>query len=354
MATRTDIQPGWDVYSSEGEHIGSISDVQQSYLVITKGMFLPKDHYVPLDAITDVRSDQGQVLLNCTKGEFDSMGWDQVPDTGSDRTTSAGAAYDTWSGTDADATAGTTRTTTDTADTAGGSVDTGETRRIPRYEEELRAEKSSQQTGEVRVTKDVTEEEQSLEVPVTREDVEVRRVAVNRPASGTEEAFNEGDTIRVPIRGEEVHVTKEPRVVEELEIRKTAHEERQRVGDTVRKEQVNVEQTGDKSGDVYADDRQLAGAGAGADRFESQRGWDAGTPSDQRDYQAGGGIPDHGNDTEIGGGAAGAVGGAAVGGAVGGPPGAVIGGVAGAVGGAAAGDAVDKDEDSDKTDESRW
>ncbi|MDQ3855912.1 MAG: YsnF/AvaK domain-containing protein [Chloroflexota bacterium] len=96
----------------------------------------------------------------------------------------------------------------------------------------------------MRVSKDVVEEEQTLEVPVTREEVHVQSRVVDRPVTDSTTAFTE-DVIEVPVREEDVQVRKEARVAEELEIEKRAVQETERVTDTVRKERVNVEESGD-------------------------------------------------------------------------------------------------------------
>src|SRR6185437_1216057 len=49
-------------------------------------------------------------------------------------------------------------------------------------EEELQARKTSVETGQVTLGKDVVEEKRTLEVPVTREEVYVERRPVDRPA----------------------------------------------------------------------------------------------------------------------------------------------------------------------------
>lgn len=145
-------------------------------------------------------------------------------------------------------------TTTDTASVDTSTVATGTTGttgrtgndafRIRRHAEELRAQKQQEQVGEVRIDKDVVEEQQTIDVPVTQEQVEIRRVAVDRPATDAQ-IVDTGDTIRVPVIGERVEVSKEAHVVEELEIAKTAQTETQRVSDTVRREEINVDQQGD-------------------------------------------------------------------------------------------------------------
>ncbi len=86
---------------------------------------------------------------------------------------------------------------------------------------------------------------------MTHEEVEVTRRRVDRPDTGGE-IIDDGQTIRVPIRAEEVDVRKDSRIVEEVEISKRPVTETQRVNETVRREEVDV----DTSGDV------LTGAGA--------------------------------------------------------------------------------------------
>jgi uncharacterized protein (TIGR02271 family) len=75
-------------------------------------------------------------------------------------------------------------------------------------------------------------------VPVTREEVTIDRRSVDRPATG--EALTE-DSIDVPVYEERVEASKEARVVEELEVGKTATTETQRVQDTVRREEFDID-----------------------------------------------------------------------------------------------------------------
>ena len=127
---------------------------------------------------------------------------------------------------------------------AHNNTEDDDTIHVERHEEELQATKTMRDSGEVRVSKDVVEEEQTLEVPVTREEVHVQSHVVDREATDTSGAFQEG-TISVPVREEEIEVTKTARVAEELEIDKTTTQDTERVTDTVRKERINVEEVGD-------------------------------------------------------------------------------------------------------------
>jgi len=194
-------------------------------------------------------------------------------------------------------------------------------------EEQVRAEKARQKTGEVAVGKRVVEQQVDMDVPVTSEEVQVTRRRVDRPAQANETFTEDGSTIRVPVTAEQVEVTKEPRVVEEVVVSKRPKTETQRVSETVRREEAVVDETGDAR--LRSDDATLR-------RDAYARGNTAPMGDDDNDLAG-----------KAGGAAAGAVGGAAVGTAVGGPPGAVVGGVVGAAGGAAAGDAVEDEVEGD-------
>ena len=266
------IQHGWDVFGSDGDKIGDVSDVGPNYVLVTKGFLFTKDIYIPTSAITGVEHDR--VYLNIAKDQVDSMGWDQAPmgDTGSGTaaygttattdtgtTTYADTDTDTATYTDDDSTTVTTQTSTTDSDYVEQPVQRTQTDqvqrsttdvsdddniRVQRHEEELQGSKTMRDSGEVRVSKDVVEEEQTLEVPVTREEVHVQSHVVDREATDTSGAFQEG-TISVPVREEEVEVSKTARVAEELEIDKTTTQGTEQVTDTVRKERVNVEDVGD-------------------------------------------------------------------------------------------------------------
>jgi uncharacterized protein (TIGR02271 family) len=104
---------------------------------------------------------------------------------------------------------------------------------------------------------------------VTHDEVQVRRVRVDRDATAGDAAFtDDGETIRVPVTAETVEVTKQPRVVEEIEISKRPVTERQTVRDTVRREEADVSQQGDVAMADGTTDRSSDLVGAGTDRFE--------------------------------------------------------------------------------------
>lgn len=115
--------------------------------------------------------------------------------------------------------------------------------RVPVIEEQLNVGKQQVQQGEVQIHKTVTQEQVSVPVELRREEVHVQQVDVsNRPLQPgeLETAFQEG-TIRVPVRGEEAVVAKQAVVTGEVDINKTVTAEQQTISDTVRREEVHVD-----------------------------------------------------------------------------------------------------------------
>jgi uncharacterized protein (TIGR02271 family) len=238
MQMHTDqIQPGWTALDRANEKIGEVEDVGSGYLLVSKGLIFVKDVYIPTDFISEVDPDDASVHIDVDKSQIDSQGWDQPPlgDSGP----LAASALDT----DAATATATGRPTSDE-----------ESIRVPVHEEELVAQRTRQQAGEVAVGKDVVEERVGLDVPVTREEVEVTRRPVDRAATSSDAAFTDsGGTIRVPVMAEDVAVSKEARVVEEVEISKAPVTETRHVEDTVRREEVRVEESGDALAGSTAD-----------------------------------------------------------------------------------------------------
>jgi len=225
----TAIQQGWDVYGDDDEHLGTVQELGDSYLLLQKGLIFTKDIYVPFSAVTD--ASDGIVRVNIGKGELESMGWDTPPSTTDSSRYGA-------SSTDAART---------DAEPAGG-VDT-QRQRMALHEEELEARTTPRQTGEVEIRKQVIEDQQTIQVPVQREEVHVRRVPADRAAAVDDASFTEqGQTLRIPVMEEEVQVTKRPRVREEVEIEKVTHQDTEHVTDTVRREELDVSGTGTVDG----------------------------------------------------------------------------------------------------------
>jgi len=137
------------------------------------------------------------------------------------------------------ASAGTMGQTADTAQT----TNVADQQHIKLREEQLRVQKQSVETGEARLQKEVVAEQQSMNVPITHEEVYIERHA----GSGLpdNEPIREGQTYRIPVHEEQITVEKQPIVREELVLGKRKVQENKRIADTVRKEEAHIEQSGD-------------------------------------------------------------------------------------------------------------
>jgi uncharacterized protein (TIGR02271 family) len=217
---------GAEVYGADGDKVGTVSAVYPGYIVVEKGLFFPTDYYIPMSAVASYDTDR--VYLDVTKDAALGRGWDTRP-----------VDLET-------ATVGTTAATTDTfIETdrlAATRVAEDEEIRIPVMEEELTATVRGQEAGAVRIEKDVVAEERTLEVPVTEERVRVERRVVDRPATAADANAFEETVIEVPLRSETVDVQKQARVGEEVIVGKEAVQRTERVSDTVRREEVYVDE----------------------------------------------------------------------------------------------------------------
>jgi stress response protein YsnF len=129
---------------------------------------------------------------------------------------------------------------------------TDRNRRIPIIEEELRVDKREVDRGTVRVRSRIVERPVEQTVRLREERVTVERNPVDRPArEGDLETFREGQ-IEVKQRAEVPVVSKETRVVEEINLNKDVREREETIRDTVRKTEVEVDD--DTNLDIDADD----------------------------------------------------------------------------------------------------
>ncbi|MFS0907444.1 YsnF/AvaK domain-containing protein [Priestia aryabhattai] len=120
--------------------------------------------------------------------------------------------------------------------------ETEEHRSVQLHEKQLDVRKERVQTGEVQLRKGIVEELQTIQVPVTREEVYVeRRPVIDGQYDGS--PLTENEIIRIPIMEERIEITKRPVVVEEVIIGKRKIQEIKEMKDTIRKEEAQVEQS---------------------------------------------------------------------------------------------------------------
>jgi uncharacterized protein (TIGR02271 family) len=155
--------------------------------------------------------------------------------------------------------------TIDAADSTGQEVtDTGyvdqdpdvsskSTDRVQLFGEILRVHKERVNRGEVRLHKDVVTESQTVEVPITREELVLERVAVSGDTPAPSANIGRDQEIRVPLAEDRVRMEKVPVVKEEVLVGKRDVADVARVGEDLRREELRVES------DVETPRRTVAG-----------------------------------------------------------------------------------------------
>lgn len=115
---------------------------------------------------------------------------------------------------------------------------------VQAHEERLNVQKTPVEAGEVTVRKEAHTEHKTIDVPVTREEVVVeRRPGSSAPVSASNIA--PGQEIHIPVKEEQVNVEKQTVVAEEVSVGKRKVQDTERVGETLRKEEIKIETEGD-------------------------------------------------------------------------------------------------------------
>ncbi len=112
---------------------------------------------------------------------------------------------------------------------------------IPLVEERLVPTTRSVDQGELRIHRHIEPVEAVVREPVTRDELIVERVAVNRPLEAPVEARSEDDWLVIPVVEEVLVVQKRLLLKEEVRIRKRQVTEAQEVRATVRRQRAEIE-----------------------------------------------------------------------------------------------------------------
>ncbi|MEJ5998542.1 PRC and DUF2382 domain-containing protein [Corynebacterium sp. H130] len=120
---------------------------------------------------------------------------------------------------------------------------TGDRDSLVRSEERLNVDKERVETGEARLRKYVVHDTETVEVPVTREEVRVERTPIDGDArkGGLAGAGIGEEEASVTLHEERVSVTKETVPVEEVSLHKDKVRETETVSEDVRKEKIEVD-----------------------------------------------------------------------------------------------------------------
>lgn len=281
MINRSHIQEGMHVKSLDGKDLGKVTSCNEETFYVEKGLLFSKEYVGSYQEIAEVRGND--VILGST---FDQLkaSWSAADNAGEPRTFEGSRAGEangeitpeerTFAETEAAALEEPAEPAATTGNSATGpevhespqyggtlgyrspsgerselypdepdptSRSEGSTEyRIPLYEEELEAVKSSKHR-DLHLKKEVITEEQSIKVPVKHEEIRVEHHKVHEPLDhGDETTFEEGE-YRVPVYEDEVELYKTPVVSEEVYVTKSVVEEEEEFRAPVRKERLKMD-----------------------------------------------------------------------------------------------------------------
>ena len=115
--------------------------------------------------------------------------------------------------------------------------------KIPLREEQLDISKKQIQTGKVSIHKELVQEEKNITVPITHEELVIEKEIIDAKAPNEIDAHIE--TIRIPINEERIEVIKHPAALNDVLVYEHQFQETKSVEETIKKEKINLETTGD-------------------------------------------------------------------------------------------------------------
>lgn len=121
--------------------------------------------------------------------------------------------------------------------------------------EELNIEKDRVQTGEVELSKEIIEEQRTVDVPVMREEIVIERRALNNEQ--TDSPITDEEVIRIPVSQEKVIVDKYTVVTGEVSAHKNTVEDTKHIDETLRHEEARVNKFGNPDVIENVTDQQL-------------------------------------------------------------------------------------------------
>jgi uncharacterized protein (TIGR02271 family) len=133
---------------------------------------------------------------------------------------------------------------------------------VPFSEEEVKVGKKTVSAGEVNLQKKVSTEQVNVPVELKREDVVIERVPAHEMEPAGKEPFQE-ERVEVPLSREEPVVEKETRVTGGVRVRKTEGTERETIQESVRREDVDI----DESGKISGKGRKPTDSGTGEEKL---------------------------------------------------------------------------------------
>jgi uncharacterized protein (TIGR02271 family) len=207
-----------------------------------------------VDRATAVLDETGSVDMEERESSWRSEGWaGYTPSTGSSYGSSSSM--------------GTTSGLAGTGPSMTGGHSNEE--HIQLAEEELRVGKREVNRGGARIRTYVTERPVQEQVTLREEHVNIERRPVDSTtgsASLDNGALFQERTIEMTETAEEAVIDKRARVTEELVVSKTAEQRTETISDTVRKTEVDIDETNSGSSSTGSSDRGIMGGSSSSDR----------------------------------------------------------------------------------------
>jgi uncharacterized protein (TIGR02271 family) len=239
---------GQDLYDRAGEKIGTIEEIyldartgEPEWALVNTGLFGTKSSFVPLQ---EAGEDGDMLRVPYEKAQVkDAPGMDPDGELSQRDESALYAHYGLDYG----------EARSESGLPEGGAPPVGEDISGPttdnamtRSEEELRVGKTEQEAGRVRLRKYVVEDEVTQTVPVKREEVRVEREPITDANAG---AATDGPAIseeehEVVLHEEQAMVDKQAVPKERVRLDKDTHVEEEHVSDTIRKEQIDIDDQG--------------------------------------------------------------------------------------------------------------
>lgn len=190
---------------------GEVQELGQNYVQTQKGMVSKQKYYIPKYLVQGF--DGSTLWFNASESDLEGWKRDSPPDYND---------YNRYK----------------TSEQAPSDAET----RIPLIEERLNVSKNTS-TSEATITKEPVTETKTVEVPVTHEELTVERRPASESSSSsttTERPVQSRTDTKVQLSKEDVQVTKEPYVKEEVVVKKKPVTETRTISDTVTSEKVDV------------------------------------------------------------------------------------------------------------------
>ena len=187
---------------------GEVQEVGPQYVLTQKGMVSKEKFYIPKYLVQGF--DGGTLWFNASEDQLGGWKRDSPPDYNE-----YSQQYKTQE--------------------APADIET----RIPLMEEKLNVSKRTS-TSEATITKEPVTETKTVEVPVTHEELTVERRPAGESSTTTERPVQSKTDTKVQLNKEDVQVTKDAYVKEEVVVKKKPVTETRTVSDTVRSEKIGT------------------------------------------------------------------------------------------------------------------